>query len=173
MGTFLEKSKITSNSLDNFIEAEKEIIGFWNNYENNFNSLNEKFGILSQNINEGIREYTEGMKHGTTTLLKDYDDNLSKVVDKFTIIIEQLDEKLSKTDSILETHKNILEQDSNQVNKLNGLIGKNNVVQELLLKKYDHLIGINKSIEKNINTQKVLFEKKYLSKNEISKIGDK
>ena len=141
---FIEKYEKVSGSLESFIEAEKSIVDMWNGYKDSFDKLNLTIGdnmknyeetvritvneykkILESNsqlygniINKGTLEYTENINKGTETLFKEYDSNLTGVIDKFSGVLKVFREDINKMSEVME--KNLekitvfIEKDSNE-----------------------------------------------------------
>jgi len=136
---FSEKSFKITNSLDNFIKTESNIINIWKQYENSFSDLGEKLENNLNNYNkildrtsqeyteiirDGVDEYTDKLKKGVFALFKDYDSNLTKVVEEFNTIIKHLSEKLSDSNNVLSKHREILNKNEKQIGRLNILLNK-------------------------------------------------
>lgn len=136
---FLNKSETMTDSLEKFIESEKSIIILWENYKESFNNLNktinssmvnyeenlritsekyesilkENFGEYKEIIDQISNEYTKKFREGLNQLFNDYDSNLSNVVDKFTGVINLMNENLDASNKMIKDNLEMIKENEN------------------------------------------------------------
>lgn len=95
LATFSTNSNKITARLEQFSNVEEETQKIWNSYQESFDNLN-------QEINNGVIDYTNAVRNRSNELLSDYDNQLGSTIQNFYDLFERFNDSIDDMNDTLD-----------------------------------------------------------------------
>lgn len=84
-----------TEKLSEYSKAQESVQSLWRSYKDSFEKLN-------QNMEKGIVDYTNNVRHGLDSIFKQYDEHITRVLDNFNNTIDSFSMQLEELNDMID-----------------------------------------------------------------------